>query len=187
VAALEGLGLPAATLDAQGRLLTVNAGFEKRLGTIFEQGPRRLHMCEKASDLLLSAAFQQLRLTNSGTAIPTGRAGEGALHLLPIRGEALDLFSRAASLALLVEPREQPLPSVELLTIVFGLTRGEAETARAIASGASIATVAAGRGVSPETIRSQLKSVFQKTYTNRQSELAALLNRLGGTAKPLAI
>ena len=45
-------------------------------------------------------------------------------------------------------------------------------------SGQSPAELARETGLSPETVRTQLKLAFAKTSTSRQSELASLLARL---------
>jgi DNA-binding CsgD family transcriptional regulator len=66
-------------------------------------------------------------------------------------------------------------PDPLVLEGLFDLTTAEARVARAISVGQSVNTIAAENSVSLETVRSQLKSVMQKTGTHRQSELAALL------------
>jgi DNA-binding CsgD family transcriptional regulator len=45
-------------------------------------------------------------------------------------------------------------------------------------NGQPLANAAGSLGVSHETVRSQLKSLFAKTDTNRQAELTAVLNKL---------
>jgi DNA-binding CsgD family transcriptional regulator len=47
-----------------------------------------------------------------------------------------------------------------------------------MATGISIERAADQLGLSRATVRNQLKAVFAKTATNRQSELVALLSRL---------
>ncbi|HUF75910.1 MAG TPA: LuxR C-terminal-related transcriptional regulator, partial [Longimicrobiales bacterium] len=58
---------------------------------------------------------------------------------------------------------------------LYELTPAEAAIATAIAQGARVSSIALERGVSEQTVRSQLKSVFEKTGTSSQGELAALL------------
>jgi DNA-binding CsgD family transcriptional regulator len=60
----------------------------------------------------------------------------------------------------------------------FGLTAAEARAAGLIAQGLSPEQAAQQLNIAVETARSQLKAVFSKTGTHRQSELAALLARL---------
>jgi DNA-binding CsgD family transcriptional regulator len=64
------------------------------------------------------------------------------------------------------------------ITAAFGLSKREFAVAHFIASGLSPKEVAQKTGRSPETVRSQLKQLFQKTDTHRQSELVALLLRV---------
>jgi DNA-binding CsgD family transcriptional regulator len=61
---------------------------------------------------------------------------------------------------------------------VFGLTPAEARLAATIANGSSIEDAAQILNVSNDTVRHQLKAVFHKTDTHRQSQLVALLARL---------
>ena len=58
---------------------------------------------------------------------------------------------------------------------LFDFSPAEARVAQAISSGLQIAQIARNHGVSSETVRSQLKSVFAKTGTSRQVELVRLL------------
>lgn len=60
---------------------------------------------------------------------------------------------------------------------LFGLTASEAAVAAAVGAGQSLEDIAAARGVSVQTVRTQLKQIFAKTGTNRQSALAALIER----------
>jgi DNA-binding CsgD family transcriptional regulator len=65
-----------------------------------------------------------------------------------------------------------------LLVKLFGLTSAEAKLASIIAEGVNPEQAAEELGISRETARNQLKAVFAKTATHRQSELVALLARL---------
>jgi DNA-binding CsgD family transcriptional regulator len=84
----------------------------------------------------------------------------------------------ATFLLILTDLNVRPGPSANTLRSAFGLTRREARVASALATGMRLQDVAAAHGVGMGTVRSQLKSIFMKTGTNRQSELVALLARL---------
>ena len=56
---------------------------------------------------------------------------------------------------------------------LFDLTPAEARVAAAIAEGSDLKTLSERLCLSVETVRAQLKSVFRKTGTRRQNELAA--------------
>jgi DNA-binding CsgD family transcriptional regulator len=75
-----------------------------------------------------------------------------------------------------LEPK--PRPNISLLIDVFSLTPAEARLAAELANGASIDDAAKVLSICSDTVRHQLKAVFLKTDTHRQSELIALLGRL---------
>jgi DNA-binding CsgD family transcriptional regulator len=66
------------------------------------------------------------------------------------------------------------------LASMFDLTPSEAKLAVALLKGSDLKTIAAIHRISLETVRVQLKSLFTKTDTHRQSELIALLMRATG-------
>jgi DNA-binding CsgD family transcriptional regulator len=68
--------------------------------------------------------------------------------------------------------------AVSTLHDVFDLTAAEASLAVAIATGKDLEAFSRERGISKETVRNQLKSVFLKTGTNRQAQLAVTLSTL---------
>ena len=66
----------------------------------------------------------------------------------------------------------------QVLRDAFSLTDREADVALMLGNGLSPAEIAAALHIQLETARDHLKSIFEKTETNRQAELAALLGRL---------
>jgi DNA-binding CsgD family transcriptional regulator/PAS domain-containing protein len=62
----------------------------------------------------------------------------------------------------------------------FGLTPAEMRLAKHLLAGQTVATYAASRGLSPHTVRNQLRSIYAKTDTNRQVSLLQLLLRASG-------
>jgi DNA-binding CsgD family transcriptional regulator len=61
---------------------------------------------------------------------------------------------------------------------MLSLTAAEAEVALALCDGQSRDTIAARRGVSPETVKAQVKSLYQKTGCHRETELVLLLRTM---------
>lgn len=61
---------------------------------------------------------------------------------------------------------------------LFGLSAAEARLARALCQGDSLDRYAADHGLKMPTVRTQLKSVFAKTATDRQSMLVRLLSAI---------
>lgn len=186
VAALDLVGTAAAMIDLAGRVLIANARFQDAIGKLFLDQRQRLRLTDAASDRLLSTAIDRLLHERQGSSIPIRSAGEApaVLHIVPVRGDARDLFARSAGFVLLADPADRSLPDADLLRALFDLTPAEARVARSIAEGPGVKGVARESGLSVETVRSHLKAVFQKTGTRRQSELSALLARYrGGIAR----
>ena len=66
----------------------------------------------------------------------------------------------------------------KVLRSAFGLTPAETRIAIGISRGKSPAVIAKSHGVAVATVRTQLKSVFAKTRTHRQAELAAFVGHI---------
>lgn len=61
------------------------------------------------------------------------------------------------------------------LKAAYFLTTAEARVAAALVAGENVLAVAARLGISPETVRTHIKHILEKTYTTRQAELMKLL------------
>jgi len=98
------------------------------------------------------------------------------LHLLasPVPEER-NAGPRAAVLLLATDPEQCIQVNDELLHANYGLTPAEVEVANGLLTGHSVEAIAALRRVSVGTVRQQLKAIFGKTGTSRQSELVRLL------------
>ncbi|HEY1125235.1 MAG TPA: helix-turn-helix transcriptional regulator [Sphingobium sp.] len=178
VATMESLGTPAAMLDPNGRPRAMNASFEALLGRLLTDTPNGLRLFDRTADLLFRQTIA-IRDTD-GASIPLGRDATepAALHLIPVRGDARDVFAGIGTLAVVAQARTDRAPDVDLLQLMFDLTPAEADTARQVALGRSTREIAVELGKGMETVRSQLKAALLKTGSQRQSELAVLLSRL---------
>lgn len=73
----------------------------------------------------------------------------------------------------------------EALRQLYGLTEAESHLAELLCQGISLEEASRARGVTMNTARSQLKQVFAKTHTSRQSELVRLvLSGIGSMGGP---
>ena len=96
----------------------------------------------------------------------------------PITGE-LRATAGTAALVLIVDLRVQSDPGgQDHLRAIFGLTKAEAQLARALMDEQSLTEAGEARGISYQTARCGLKSVFQKVGVNQQSQLVARLTRV---------
>ena len=176
--ALEMIGASAATLDERGRLQIATGRFQAAIGTAYFDSSARLQLRSPTAD-------QQLRDALKGTAEGRGgatvvlRQTDGrmpiALHILPVRGVARDVFCKAAVIVIASDGEPQQAPSPSLLQALFDLTPAEARVAEAVNRGKPLEEIAGAAMVSRETIRTHLKHVYQKTGVARQSDLATLI------------
>lgn len=91
---------------------------------------------------------------------------------LPRRPWALPFAPRAIMIARVGAPTDR---HVQLLMRTFGLTPAEADIAIRLAAGQSRADIAAARGVSAETLKVQLRSIYDKTGCRRESQLVRIV------------
>jgi DNA-binding CsgD family transcriptional regulator len=80
------------------------------------------------------------------------------------------IASRATDLA-------EPLHGAEVMDI-FGLTSAEARVTLRLAAGLSLHEIADDSGVSINTVRAQLRSIYAKTGVTKQSQLVATIWRI---------
>jgi DNA-binding CsgD family transcriptional regulator len=181
-AALNAMRLPAIALDQDGFVTEVNAAAEAVFDNDFRIKDRRLFVRDPAAQALLKEAVDQLKTSPRLNPLATEpiivqRNGklpvivrtwrfDGAAHR-----PAQDMYALLTLNAL----GPQPGPPAAILARTFRLTPAEAKLASVIARGASPEIAAEELKISRETARNQLKSVFAKTDTHRQSELVALI------------
>ena len=100
------------------------------------------------------------------------------LHVLvsPLRTEILDVGKAMPAVIVFIrDPDLVPRMPAEWLRQLYGLTPAESRLAQLLASGSGLKEAAEQLQVSRSTVRSQLKSIFAKTDSNRQSALIRLL------------
>ena len=81
----------------------------------------------------------------------------------------------ATAILFVADPESGDVSTTEVLQHLYQLTGAEADLVRLISAGHSLDEVAQTRGVTMNTVRSQLKQVFCKTDTSRQGELVHLV------------
>jgi DNA-binding CsgD family transcriptional regulator/PAS domain-containing protein len=90
--------------------------------------------------------------------------------------------TRPAGAVFITDPDAKRFAPADLLRSVYGLTRCEARLAVKLTAGESLIDAAQQLNVTYGTVRSQLKIIFQKTNTSRQSELIRVLSLLPSPA-----
>jgi DNA-binding CsgD family transcriptional regulator len=183
--ALNAMRLPAIALDWRGFVVSVNSAANAIFDSDVKMKDKRLFVRNLEARTLLKASLDKL----------TGPGKSKSLIAEPIivqRRDKLPVISRIWPFEGLTHSSEQdvhtlvtlnalepkPGPSAAILAKTFQLTTREAKLACVMASGVPLQIAAREMEISWETARTQLKSVFAKTYTHRQSELVALLLRV---------
>lgn len=159
------------TISAAGRLSALNAAAESVFETSSQQPLASLpigaedaaHLRREVGRILdpqaSGSSFARFRLTTSGRPI--------VVRLTPVE---MEIGGQAHVLAV---TNELAWPDGLSTTVreAFGLTEAEVEVLRALVEGAGIAEIAAQRGRSRETVKSQIRSILSKTETRAQAEL----------------
>jgi DNA-binding CsgD family transcriptional regulator len=112
--------------------------------------------------------------------LTVARRGERPLLLQVqrLRGRAFGPFATATALVNIKEIGARDVVPEHLLKTTFDLSPKEARLAKILAKHQRLTTAAIELKVSRETLRSQLKSVFDKTGTRSQSELLLLMSTM---------
>lgn len=173
----------AVLLDRMGSVVRVNAAAERLIGEDFQISARRVRSRDPHANDRLNHAIKVLLWSYKTSTIPPvifPKASGGKLIIYPMQLPGLTSSPLSAFHAILVISDTDTTNSAATTTLqqVFDLTASEAHLAVALATGKDLETVATEREISKETLRSQLKSIFLKTRTNRQAQLAVVLSAL---------
>jgi DNA-binding CsgD family transcriptional regulator len=142
-----------------------------------EQGLKTAQSEPEAPQPPSGSQFRSLHIADAG------RGGEGealyAFFSMLSPGSVMGTFGlRPVVMLLFYHPSSAPVIDSGLLYAVFGLTPAECRIATLLAEGLSLKQIAETQGTQHETVRKQLRSIYQKTSTNRQPELVRLLLHL---------
>ena len=97
------------------------------------------------------------------------------IQISPIRNSAIHTSHPITAVAFVDDPLRQHRPTREVLRLLYGLTPAECRVALLLGDGHAPRKIANMIGVTDNTVRSQIKSVFSKTGVRRQGELIRLL------------
>jgi DNA-binding CsgD family transcriptional regulator len=181
--ALSMIAKPAFLLDWQGKVLDQNecgadflgSALRLRFGRLTALTQSLQSRIDLAIDISLSAtdgdAFPPKIVHLGSEAFPT----TAKLQVMPIIGEAHNVFHRAKAIAIISLGLSHSKTSASALEASYGLSRRESEITMLLAKGKSIGQAALILGIGVGTARFYLKSIFSKTATHRQAELVSLI------------
>ncbi|MGE0419682.1 MAG: helix-turn-helix transcriptional regulator [Acetobacteraceae bacterium] len=180
-AALDALAVPIMLLDREGRCVRANQAAEHFLSV--SDAVRSEAGLLRARDPTIAAEWASaLTTTTPATrmsfALTQADGRRFAAHVMPLTGalRARIAGGSNAAAALFIQPvgEHQPLPG-EVLVKLYGLTPAETRLLALLGQDLSLDETAATLGITMPTARSHLQRIFQKTNTNRQSQLVRLV------------
>jgi DNA-binding CsgD family transcriptional regulator len=174
-----------ALLAPTGRILHMTASFERLLHDRLTTLDGCLHARHPQDDRELQTLILRCGSWLSSFDEPLSpillRSASGAplvARCMPVAGSARDFLGLARIVISVDELVPAAADTGQALRAAFNLTPAEVRLAGRIGQGASLREAAEAEGVTFETARTRLKSVFAKTDTSRQAELALLVARI---------
>lgn len=183
--ALDMLAMGVVSVAASGTVTYANAAAErllaagslrlvgKRLATDYHQDQARL-------DAAVAAAQRPHQPQAGAVSV---RDAAGFRYLLSIAPLAIEGVERQAVI-FFAEAGPDEGASLAALRDLFGLTRSEAYLAARLAEGASLQEIAASKGVTLGTLRTQLKAISQKLGCHRQAGIVSLVKGVPSLRRP---
>ena len=173
-------------LDGAGRVVHANAAAER----LVKQGDG-LRVTSGRLGAWASEASRQLEALIGGASGRDGGPRLGgsmalatplrlmplSITVAPLRAERLMAAAAPVVMVCVTDLEAGVSLPAQQLGVLFGLTPAECRVALALFEGATPAEAAAQLGVSGHTVHAQLARIFEKTGTNRQSELVRLMMR----------
>ena len=123
----------------------------------------------------------EFALGPSGINIPLVRAAVPAVaHVMPLARREISarVSQRAAAAIFIAAAGSTPMPALDAIAALFGLTAAEKRVAGHVAAGLTRREIAATSGVSDGTVKSQLATIFDKTGASDQRGLELLMREL---------
>ena len=176
-------------IDQSRRLLYENPAGSSLLnaGAIMLRRSGLLGVNERRTSDKLTAAMQALTRGGESTcmAVDGGRGTSWLLHLAMLTPEeTMRAFGAVPVFMLTLFSTDADARSDHyLIASAFGLTPAEARVAAAAAKGWTDMQVAQSAGTSAATVRTQIRSIYAKTGTERRADLVRLLNSSPGLWK----
>ena len=177
---LDHLTIPVMIVERAGTLVYANKAAEIVISNrvLMTTNEDALSFTRKDDDSRVRSAIADVCANRSGHAL---ELAQDQTHptlaiVLPFDGASLDGMSSV--LVLLSNPNEASATFYDVLRQQFRLSQTEAKIAAALGTGADLKEVARERGVSLNTLRTQLASIMEKTGLHRQAALVALVARI---------
>ena len=184
VKALQAVGLPAFVLTDDGGVIASNEEAGRVASAVSVRADSRLRLRHTPSQAELEAAIAALgnQRVPGLISIPLPATADGPayiLNLIPTKHRREALFDRSSAILLVSAVGQVGPPDANLLCGLFNITLSEARIASDLARGLTLSESAAKHGPTIASARTYVKRALQKTGTEKQSELVALILSIG--------
>jgi DNA-binding CsgD family transcriptional regulator/PAS domain-containing protein len=186
--ALDSIGTPIILVNAESEIAYINSRADALLRTdnILQSKagmltPANQAMAAAFADAIRRSTGSALDLGSRGIGIPVSTPGHPAAvaYVLPLAAAARGPASRAAVAAIFVSMSATGMPpQLDVLRTLFDLTPAESRVMLEIGMGKTIADTAVILNISENTAKTHLSRIFQKTSSNRQSDIMQLVTSL---------
>ena len=166
---LDNAGRPSFLNEAASAILARGDGLCERDGQLCTA---RLPETRRLQRIIAERGHDRMLVSRRGNARPY------VLHCLPVPAAKRFLTVRIIARVLHIHDLDGKGASPEALTAIFGLTDREAALAAALSRRGQLGQAATDARMAYNTARNHLQSIFRKTGTTSQVEVAQLLARL---------
>lgn len=191
-AALDMLATGVVLLGAKGKILLMNRGANAMVAQndgllATAQGLRAERPRESAQlDRLIREAVgtAEGKGPGAGGSLSISRSDRAALQVLvsPAQNLPMDVTRPLRAIVFITDTEQKARPAHDILRAVFGLTPAECRLALLLGDGKSPRMIAELLALSPNTVKSQVSTIYAKTGTSSHAQLVRLLSRLPGSA-----
>lgn len=163
---------------AAQRLIGANDGVRVRHGKLETDSPSNTAALRQAIKCAVSCVTGRLASVPDLVIVNRHSRGKLVIWIAPISSGAFCGEQDPLVAVFVVDPEAASRSPEKLLRKLFGLTPAESRLANALMKG-DLTSASEEFGISRNTARSQLQSIFSKTGTSKQGELIRLLCQLG--------
>lgn len=181
--AIDALALAMLIVDAKGTILHLNSSAGRLLNShVSGLSVKTGRLCasspidkDKFQNLIVAAT--RYPATGNAMRLSCEETRQVFITPLPAASPFAKDFQTPLALVLVMEAGEN-LSTLQLVGKLYNLSPAELRIVSALLSGKSPEEYAQAVGVTMNTVRTQLKKLFSKTGTRKQSELIAILSRV---------
>jgi DNA-binding CsgD family transcriptional regulator len=194
--ALNSLTRGVILLASKGQVVTMNRAAERLLAEndslrVTREGLRAERTDESShlNQLVAEATASSDAGLRPAAVLTVSRNDRPPLLLMvsAVRGFDADQVHPVRAIVFVSDPAQRVRPTCDTLRALFGLTPAEYRLAMLLADGHEPAAIAELVGVSRNTLKSQLASIYRKTDTSRQAQLVRLLLQLPATSPSIEV